>query len=45
MTPQKLLSYFLKDYIRYFARFGTIAQFKKRERYPWRSVTFSKVRR
>ena len=29
--------------MRCFARFGTIVQRKKREKHPWRSVTFSKV--
>ena len=26
-----------------YARFGTICKFKKREKHPWKSVTFSKV--
>ena len=30
------------DYMRCFARFSNIVQFKKREKRPWMSVTFSK---
>ena len=26
-----------------YARFGTICKFKKREKHPWKSATFSKV--